>query len=113
LAKLRALDHRRGVELASVKPQRERHHQPGEVQLAGHDGVGQPQPAGIDLVLELTAAPAQHGRLHDALAAVGHPVEHRTALSSSASSISPMPRLSRDRRGRVYPGIGVLSRWRT
>jgi hypothetical protein len=35
------------------------------------------------------------------------------ALSSSASSISPMPRLSRDQRGRVYPGIGVLSRWWT
>ncbi len=37
-------------------------------------------PRGIDPVLELTAAPAQHGRLHDALAAVGRPVEHRSAL---------------------------------
>jgi hypothetical protein len=81
LEELRALQDGRRVEVARLEAERERHDQPGEIEAPGHDRVGQPQPARIDLVAELTAAPAQHGGVDRPPDAAGQPVDRGPALA--------------------------------
>lgn len=59
-----ALEDERRVKLAIVEPQRERHIEPAQLQGAHDESSVQPQPPGINLVLQLTTAPAKQRRVH-------------------------------------------------
>jgi hypothetical protein len=61
LPQLGAFHADRGVEIAVFEPERERDGQPGQVHWAAYRDVLQPEPARIDLVLELQAAAAEQG----------------------------------------------------
>lgn len=59
LEQFRALHHGRRLELASLETQRERHRHPGQIQAPRNKSIGQPQPARVDLILELATALAE------------------------------------------------------
>jgi hypothetical protein len=80
LVRLSALDHRRRVELAVVKAERERDVQRGQIQRSGDRGFPQPYPAAIDLILQFAAAPAKQCGIH------GPPVPAVPAVKEALSS---------------------------